>query len=671
MKPLTRAALGLALLLGRAASQTAPANPPSNEDLVLRFDVDLVQIDAVVTDQKGNHVAGLSADDFEVRQDGQPQRIKHLTYVSPQRVSTAEPGPGGNGGSGQLRRDQVRRTIVLLLDDMRMEFADFVYAQRALTRFIDHGLQPGDLAAVVRTSGGSGVAQQLSADPEFLRAVLRRTVWRPPPPAYFDDALQPVLTQVVWGLREFPGRKSVILISPSSPGHWDWDVIQRITDFASRSSVTIQTIDARGLAPVGLPDASDRGPRTSADAARFGGGVALPLSVMQANQYVTSQVVLRELADMTAGLFQHDNNGIFEQVSKAADDAEGYYLIGWYPGSGAFAGDPHQPPAYHNLQVTVKRRGLTVRTRHGYYAAAGTNPASVERFSPQAQMQEALFSPFLSGDIGVRLTPSFGYDPKLGAYVKSLLHIQPAGIEFHPQGNACDIVRLEVLASALPLNWSAAQNADVHWRRDELQVCGAARDRALRDGLVAVIRTPIERPGSVQMRAAVRNMAPDGQEAPAVAASLVRRGDLTPVHIPIGSAAAVVEIPDVPKAGFALGGVSLRSPGAPSIGVDIIARLTAEGDPATRQFHPGAPLTYEFELFGRDASVETRFQVTHEGKAVYTSEPLDVKPGSLFSGNYRLDAAAEPGKYLFGVVAKPARGQGHTVAQWIDFEVVP
>jgi hypothetical protein len=63
--------------------------------------------------------------------------------------------------------------------------------------------------------------------------------------------------------------------------------------------------------------------------------------------------------------------------------------------------------------------------------------------------------------------------------------------------------------------------------------------------------------------------------------------------------------------------------------------------------------------------------VTHEGKAVYTSEPLDVKPGSLFSGNYRLDAAAEPGKYLFGVVAKPARGQGHTVAQWIDFEVVP
>jgi hypothetical protein len=159
------------------------------------------------------------------------------------------------------------------------------------------------------------------------------------------------------------------------------------------------------------------------------------------------------------------------------------------------------------------------------------------------------------------------------------------------------------------------------------------------------------------MRAAVRNMAPDGQEAPAVAASLVRRGDLTPVHIPIGSAAAVVEIPDVPKAGFALGGVSLRSPAAPSIGVDIIARLTAEGDPATRQFHPGAPLTYEFELFGRDASVETRFQVTHEGKTVYTSEPLDVKPGSLFSGNYRLDAATEPGKYLFGVVAKPAHGQ--------------
>lgn len=205
-----------------------------------------------------------------------------------------------------------------------------------------------------------------------------------------------------------------------------------------------------------------------------------------------------------------------------------------------------------------------------------------------------------------------------------------------------------------------------------MQVCGKARERAHRDGLVAVVRTWIQRPGPIQMRVAVRNLASDGQETPAVAATLTRRDSLVPVHIPVGSAAAVVEIPEVVKADLALSGVSLRSPGAPSIGGDTVARLTAEGDPAIRQFHAGDPLIYEFELFGRAAQVESRMQVMREGKQVYTSEPLDVKPGSLFAGNYRLDDAAEPGKYLLGVVSKvPQRqGKGRTVTQWIDFEVV-
>jgi hypothetical protein len=91
-----------------------------------------------------------------------------------------------------------------------------------------------------------------------------------------------------------------------------------------------------------------------------------------------------------------------------------------------------------------------------------------------------------------------------------------------------------------------------------------------------------------------------------------------------------------------------------------------------RQFHPGDSLIYEFELLGRASSVESRIQVQREGKTLYTSEPLDAKPGAPFGGTYKLETSAEPGAYLLGVVAKDAagKGRGHPVTQWIDFEVV-
>jgi hypothetical protein len=44
-----------------------------------------------------------------------------------------------------------------------------------------------------------------------------------------------------------------------------------------------------------------------------------------------------------------------------------------------------------------------------------------------------------------------------------------------------------------------------------------------------------------------------------------------------------------------------------------------------------------------------------------------VKPGESIAGSYKLDAAAPPGQYVFGVVAKVG---GREFAQWLDFEVV-
>lgn len=65
------------LLLTPVYSQAPP-------DTTLRVTVNLVQVDAVVTDRKGQPVPDLRAEDFEILQDGKPQPITHLTYIRTQ-----------------------------------------------------------------------------------------------------------------------------------------------------------------------------------------------------------------------------------------------------------------------------------------------------------------------------------------------------------------------------------------------------------------------------------------------------------------------------------------------------------------------------------------------------------------------------------------------------------
>ncbi len=71
---------------------TAPLTPQQNGrqsiDPAIRVTVDLVQVDAVVTDSTGRHVADLKPEDFQVFEDGRPQKITHFSYVS----GTAHPG---------------------------------------------------------------------------------------------------------------------------------------------------------------------------------------------------------------------------------------------------------------------------------------------------------------------------------------------------------------------------------------------------------------------------------------------------------------------------------------------------------------------------------------------------------------------------------------------------
>src|ERR1035438_652997 len=177
--------LGALVAFGQQAP--VPAPNPDKSGVVFSVTSTLVQVDAVVTDGKGRNIADLAPGDFQVLIDGKPQPLTHFSYV---RLSTEAPTmasvPAARTGpvlppppSAQLRPEDVRRTVVLMGDDLGVSFQSMALVRNSLRKFIENQMQPGDLAAVLRTGSGSGALQQFTDDKRILLSVIDGLRWNP------------------------------------------------------------------------------------------------------------------------------------------------------------------------------------------------------------------------------------------------------------------------------------------------------------------------------------------------------------------------------------------------------------------------------------------------------------------------------------------------------------
>jgi len=112
-----------------AAVELPTIQPTSNaeEDDVIRIDTSLVSSDLLVLDQHGKTVAGLTADDFIIAEDGTPQTVTHFAT-------------GDNVN--------VPRTIVLLIDYSGSQ-VPYLYNSIKAAKVLVDKLGPKDLMAIV------------------------------------------------------------------------------------------------------------------------------------------------------------------------------------------------------------------------------------------------------------------------------------------------------------------------------------------------------------------------------------------------------------------------------------------------------------------------------------------------------------------------------------------
>src|SRR5438876_5206448 len=126
-----RSALTFAMLLSLpAAAQNIGPLPP----LTARVEVKVVNVDVAVTDAAGRPVTNLTRDDFEVFEDGKPQKVANFYVIENSGVKAkAEPV----SSSPTMTPDPFRRKFVLLVDNNYIDKIQRDMALAEIDKFVD------------------------------------------------------------------------------------------------------------------------------------------------------------------------------------------------------------------------------------------------------------------------------------------------------------------------------------------------------------------------------------------------------------------------------------------------------------------------------------------------------------------------------------------------------
>jgi VWFA-related protein len=348
-----RAALVAALAMGVAALDSPP-----------KTHVALVRVDVIASDARGRAVENLKPAEFELSEDGVPQTLDSVRFTKAAGQAPAEPDVrpirSEFDEQEQAGRDGAR-LFAILLDEYHVSAGASTQRVRVtLTRFVDRQLGPRDLVAVMKPLD-SLFTIRMTRDRDEVRHAIetfqgRRGEYEPRnafernfiagTPAGIEQLRTQVATSALNALvvhlgKLNEGRKSVVLVSEGLAssgrrrGFETLPTIDAVIRAANRYNVSIYPVDPR----VPAADQTDPGGATG----------------------TKDLETLRTLADRTDGQAIVDAASLDGGLQQVAADSSAYYLLTYQsarPADGKF----------RDVQVRVKRAGVLVRARKGYWA---------------------------------------------------------------------------------------------------------------------------------------------------------------------------------------------------------------------------------------------------------------------------------------------------------------
>jgi len=729
-RPRVRSAIGVVLCASLLFAQQPPA--PSSSDVVFSVTTTRVQVDAVVTDSKGHYVTDLTADEFTISLDGKQQKITNFSYVSvsPQaqrpskadRKAASKPSPMlPPAPSAPARQEDVRRTIVLMVDDLGISFEDMAYVRNSLRKFIEQQMQPGDLVAICRTGAGSGAVQQFTMDKRILLSVADGLRWNPNGRAgvnFFEaygkysnlaqqkgapgggnqggsairtgvpDALDVnynvqrntnftvgtlgAISYIVGALREMPGRKSVVLFSDGlqlfSPGegpvmHSGMDSVQNNENNADIQEALHKLLDRANRAGTVIYTIHTAGLQTQ----QLDAQDRVDLTGMNQEQVTDT---LRQITGI--GLPGRSRIGGRDVQFNSSQQGLAYLALE----TGGIA--------YQNGNDLNYGLDKVLQDQSGYYLIGFKPPSDTFEVKHGSRSYHHVSVKVTRAGLHVRSRSGFfgeTDDETLPKYKSPLEQMRAAMLS--PFRSSDVHLRLTALYAEVPKHGAVVRNL-LHIDSQDLTfqtVLDATTHTADSSAEVEIVAVATSL-GYLPVSAVAQSYkvrAPADRTEDALKEGVVYTLDV-PVKKPgayqiqvavrdtgtgkVGSASQFLEIPELKKGRVALTSVLLHS--------------GARVSPATRQFPAGGEVEYFclLENPGKKVPAEdldSEIRIVRDGKGVYTG-PAKLVPmdggGLAVTGGLKLSEKMTPGDYYLGVIVRDRTAKNRVTAQWTDFEIM-
>ena len=293
------------VVLAVACGASLAAQRPS-----FRSAVELVLLNVTVTGPGGRFVSDLSAEDFQILEDGRPQEV---TFFSSANVPLS---------------------VSLLIDTSSSMDSHLAQAQEAALNFIAK-LRPGDTAEVISFDSRVEVVQRPTNDRDLLETAIRRL--RASGATSLYNAVYIALSQLAKRKPDTAEdvRRHVIVVLSDGADTSSLVTFEQVLDTAKRSQTVIYAI-ALGVEEVPLKQ-----------------------SLKQSD----GEFALRQLTQQTGGrvFLSKRPTDLLDVYSQIASELSNQYVLG-FPPTGRETG-------WRRLAVTVRQPNVQARTRTGYYAA--------------------------------------------------------------------------------------------------------------------------------------------------------------------------------------------------------------------------------------------------------------------------------------------------------------
>jgi VWFA-related protein len=340
----------------------------------------LVVLDVVATGKDGKPVEGLTAKDFQVFEDGKPQRIRSVELPSAHTLPADTVTAGADAVFDPASPASFGRSPVnvLILDQLNTHFADSSFARRELHDYLakQPALLPQPTTLLTVYDSRFKELQGFTRDRDLLLKALAsaptKYAWQLEinknteygPIERLDQSLR-ALEQIAQNYARIPGRKNLIwvgggfpTIAPTSLDDADAqevkDTLQHVTDVLLDTRVTLYAVDPSSNA-AGMTEITDPTQALFADAA----GDTLSGSF----DPFGSTDDFDNLGPITGGRVVRGRNDIAQSIASSVELGNNFYTIAYTPDS-----TNNAEAKYRKIKVVCTRPGVTTTTRNGYYS---------------------------------------------------------------------------------------------------------------------------------------------------------------------------------------------------------------------------------------------------------------------------------------------------------------